>query len=335
VPNIITGPSECQPARGLHAAPGGTICIEAPAGGTVNDYDVIVVGGGPAGIAAALWLARYRLRVRLFDRGDPRNAPTWAVHGYLGLPEIAPMELRRIARAQALEAGAEFEAATVDLVTGEIDDFRVRLTDRRTFKARRVLFATGLRDIIPEIPGLLDYYGTGIWHCPDCDGPSIQGMRVGVIGWGRQIAAFCMEMLTWTDQLTILTHGRAPELPERSREALERFSIPVHTDAIARIEGENGKLRRAVFLDGSSEEFDAMFFHIAYGPGSNLTTEMGCEATDEAIVLVDSDFQTSIPGVFAAGDLTPGSKLAIRAAAEGTRAAIGMYRSLLPDERKV
>ena len=99
------------------------------------------------------------------------------------------MELRRIARAQALEAGAEIEAATVESVNGSCDDFHVRLADGREFSSRRVLFATGLRDIIPEIPGLLDFYGTGIWHCPDCDGPSVQGLKVGVIGWGRQIAA--------------------------------------------------------------------------------------------------------------------------------------------------
>ena len=301
----------------------------------MEKYDVIVIGGGPAGLAAALWLARYRLRVRLVDSGDPRNAPTWAVHGYLGLPEIPPMELRRVAKEQAVAAGAEIESGTVEGVEGIRDDFRLHLTDGRDLASRRVLFATGLRDIIPEIPGLLDFYGTSIWHCPDCDGPSIQGLRIGVIGWGRTIAAFCMEMLTWTDQLTILSHGREPEFPPKSREALQRYSIPWRTDAIARIEGESGCVQRAVFLDGSSQDFDAMFFHIAYGPGCSLPIELGCAATDEAILLVDEDFETSVPGVFAAGDLTPGSKLAIRAAADGTRAAVGIYRSLLPEERKV
>lgn len=301
----------------------------------MDRYDAVVIGGGPAGLAAALWLARYRLHVRLLDSGDPRNAPTWAVHGYLGLPEVPPLELRRIAREQAIAAGAELEAATVESVHGSCDDFRVRLSDERELGARRVLFATGLRDIIPEIPGLLDYYGTGIWHCPDCDGPSVEGLRVGVIGWGRQIAAFCMEMLTWTDQLTILTHGHGPALPDESREALDRFGIPWRTQPIAAIEGESGRLQRARFVDGSTGEFDAMFFHIAYGPGCSIPIELGCEATDEAILLVDKDFETSVPGIFAAGDVTPGSKLAIRAAADGTRAAIGIYRSLMPPERLV
>jgi thioredoxin reductase len=300
-----------------------------------DSYDVIVIGGGPAGLAAALWLARYRQRVRVFDAEDPRNADTWAVHGYLGLEDVPPRELRRIGRRQARKAGAEYEDAVVERVEREQNDFRIHLADGRSFRSRRVLFATGLRDIIPEIPRLDEFYGSSIWHCPDCDGPTVRDRRVGVIGWGRQIAAFCMEMLTWTDQLTILTHGHEPEMPRESRDALERFGIPVRTDAIVHLEGTDGQVKQAVFEDGSTQPFEAMFFHIAYGPGSSLPAELGCSANEEGILKVDEDYRTSVPGVYAAGDITHGSKLAIRAAAEGTRAAIGIYRSLLPEERRV
>ena len=303
---------------------------------SADNYDAIVIGGGPAGLAAALWLARYRFRTRLFDAGDPRNAPTVGVHGYLGLRDVPPMELRRIGRAQAREAGAEVdENAVVESVEGEIDGFVVRLADGRGFGARRLLFTTGLRDIIPEIPGLMDFYGTSIWHCPDCDGPEVGGKRVGVIGWGRAIVAYCMQMLTWTDDLVILTHGHPADLPAKSQAAVERFGIPVRTEVIAKLEGKDGQVESATFLDGSSERFDSIFFHVATGPGCSIPAALGCLADEEGILEVDNDFNTNVAGVFAAGDVTPGSKSALRAASEGARAAIGIYRSLLPEERKV
>jgi thioredoxin reductase len=304
-------------------------------------WDAVVVGGGPAGLAAALWLARYRRRVRVFDAQDPRNAPTWGVHGYLGLTDPPPFELRRVGREQAIAAGAEFEAAMVEKIEGEEGDFRVTLSSGSTVRARRVMLCTGLKDIIPEIPGLLDFYGRSIWHCPDCDGPSAADKRIGVIGWGRSIAAFCMYMLTWTDRITLLTHGHPPDLPEKSQAALDRFGIPVRTEVIDSIEGEvdMGCMTHVVFHGGETLELDHVFFHIACGPGSTLAADLGCEVEEdqmmEGILKVDANFQTSTPGIYAAGDIVPGSRLALRAAAEGTRAALGIHKSLTPEDRKV
>jgi thioredoxin reductase len=295
------------------------------------------VGGGPAGLSAALWLARYRHSVRLIDAGDPRNAATWGVHGYPGVQDPTPAELRSTLRSQAVDAGAACEPGCVVSIEGEDGAFRVRLEDERTILARKILLTTGLRDIIPEIPGLTAFYGGSIWHCSDCDGPSVPGRRVGVIGWGRTIAGFCMGMLTWTDRLTVLSHGRDAELDERSRAALERWKIPVDTRAIARLEGDEAaqRVERVVFEDGEALEVDAIFFHIASGPGSNLAAELGCAADEEGILEVDEDLLTSVPGVHAAGDVTPGARLAIRAAYEGVRAAIALHRSLIPDDRRI
>ena len=303
-----------------------------------SPYDAIVIGGGPAGLAGALWLARYQRRVHVFDAHDPRNAPTWGVHGYLGIEDPTPAELRRVGMEQAKHAGAEFEAGCVERVTGSKDDFQVTLTDARTFRARRLLFCTGLRDIKPEIPGLEQFYGKSIWYCPDCDGPSVVGKHVGIIGWGSGIAKFAMWMLTWTDKLTVLTHGRPAELPPEAREALDRFDIQVRTEPILRLEGEQEEqqVERVVFADGSEPlPVEAMFFHIAVGPGSTLPADLGCEADEEGFLQVDRDFETTVPGVYAAGDITPGSQLAIKAASEGTRAAIGIHKSLIPPERRI
>lgn len=298
-------------------------------------YDVIVIGGGPAGLSGALWLARYRRKVRVFDAEDPRNAATWAVHGYPGLPEVSPRELRKTLKMQAVDAGAEYEPGVVETVEGEQDDFRVTMADGRVFGARRLLIATGLKDIVPELPGFDDFYGTSIWHCPDCDGPTVIDCKVGVIGWGRQIAAYCMYFLTFTDKLTILTHGHPPDLEQKARDALKRWSIPVREDVIERLEGEGGQVHRVVFHDGSTEDFDALFFHIASGPGSSFAADLGCGADEDGILEIDKEYQTTVPGVFAAGDIVPGSRLAIRAASEGVRAAVGIHKSLIDDDRRL
>jgi thioredoxin reductase len=302
-----------------------------------GDYDVVVVGGGPAGLSGALWLARYRRRVRVFDAEDPRNAVTWGVHGYPGIQDPPPEELRRTLMLQAVDAGAEYEPACVQRAEGTEDGFTVTLDDGRTFGARRLLLCTGLRDIVPEIEGLHRFYGTSIWHCPDCDGPSVPGKRVGVIGWGRQIAGLCLYLLTWTDRLTVLTHGRPPEMEENALDALARWEIPVRTEAITRLEGdeEAGEVRRVVFEEGPPLEVDAMFFHIAVGPGSTLAADLGCRADEDGLLEIDREHRTTVPGVFAAGDITPGSRLAIRAAYEGVRAAIALHKSLIPENRRI
>jgi len=298
-------------------------------------YDAIVIGGGPAGLAAGLWLARYRHSVRLFDAQDPRNKETWAVHGYFGIEDPPPLELRSIGRQQAANAGVELEAAVVKTVEGGIDDFRVMLSDDRVFRARRILFATGLKDIVPEVPGFDDFYGSSIWHCPDCDGPSVVGKKVGILGWGTSIAKYTLYFLTWTDQLTVLTHSHPKDMSEEAIATLEEYGIPVNQRAITALEGRDGQLERVAFHDGTTEAFEALFFHVACGPGSTLPQDAGCAADDEGIIQVDNDFATSVPGVYAAGDITPGTRLVIRAAYEGTRAAMGMHKSLIPEEERI
>lgn len=303
----------------------------------MNDrvYDVVVVGGGPAGLTAGFWLARYRRRVRIIDAGYPRNRATWAVHGYPGLPDLPPAELRKRIGDQAVGAGAELCAGRVTNVAGKRDAFHLTNDDGSTATARRLLLAFGLRDELPPLPGLEQAYGTSVFHCPDCDGPSMVGARVGVYGADHAAAGLALYLLTWADQVSLLTDGRTPSYDQAAANALAAAGIPTRPERIRGLQAAAGHLR-AVELDGAgAAPMEALFFHLGIVPGSDLAIRLGCSRDGGGHVAVDSSQETSIRGVFAAGDIVGPPYLAISAAASGARVALAMHRSLMPPERHI
>jgi len=176
-------------------------------------YDVAIVGGGPAGLTAAMWLARYLRSVVLVDSGDPRNWQTRGVNGYLGLPDVTPAALRGAGRQEARRWGAELIDGCVSTITRESDEhFRLELESGATLESRRVLLAFGVKDIWPDIPGLERIYGASAYHCPDCDGHETRGKKTVVVGVGRKAVGLALALATWTRELVICTNGHDPEL---------------------------------------------------------------------------------------------------------------------------
>lgn len=298
-------------------------------------HDVLIIGGGPAGLAAGLWLARYRRRVQVVDAGAPRNHPSWAVHGYPGLPDMPPEELRRRFREQALGAGAELASGRVTAVEGECDDFRVTIDAADTIKARRLLLAFGLRDELPTLPGLLEAYGTSVFHCPDCDGPSTVGADIAVYGHDNPAAALALYLLTWAGRVTLLTDGREPAFTSDAGQTLTAEGIAVREEKIARLDAPGGHLRRVELETGPGVAAEALFFHLGVIPGSDLGTRLGCRLDEHGHLAIDSSQETSVKGVYAAGDIAGPPFLASSAAASGVRAALSMHRSLLPARRRL
>lgn len=291
-----------------------------------------IVGGGPAGLAAAYWLARYRRRVRVLDSGEARNEPTWAVHGYPGLPDLPPSELRRRLRVQAEAAGAEVESARVVRIEGRKDAFDVHTSTAQALRARRVLLAYGVRDLLPDIPGLEEALGTSVFHCPDCDGPTMAGLRVGVIGWTRQAAALALFLHTWAGRLVLMPHGHPLEVDARTRATLERYHVAVQPERISRVTPAGGRALSLHLASGEVIVVDGVFFHIGTEPASDLGERLGCETNGQGYLRTDRGLETTVPGVFAAGDIAGHPHLAISAAAQGVLAALAIHRSLLPSE---
>jgi thioredoxin reductase len=299
-------------------------------------YDCIVIGAGPAGLSASLFLARYLRRTLTFHHNSPRNEYAHGVHGFLGHDGIRPLELLARGRDEVTGYGGLIVEARVDTVEKiSAERFRV-ISGAKTFEARRLLLATGLRDLTPDCPGFREFYGSSVHHCPDCDGYEVKDKRVAVLAHDNNAAGFTANLLTWTRQLTLLTDGR--EISNDDRAKLTALDIAIRKEAIAALEGDKParQLQRVLFSEGDPLECDALFFNLGTELATNFHETLGCRLDPECgLVWVDDTQQTSVVGVYAAGDVTPQSQLAVVAAAEGAMAAIHIHRSLIPKERQI
>jgi thioredoxin reductase len=298
-------------------------------------HDAVIIGGGPAGLAAALWLGRYRRSVVVYDVGDPRNEPAWAVHGYPGVPDPTPSELRRRLFEQAQGAGADLRTGEVVDVQGDKGDFLLTTATDDQVRARRIILAYGLLDYLPQIDGIEALYGTSVFHCADCDGPSVADSRIGVIGWDGYGANLALYLRHWSDSVILLYNGQTPDLDDDATRVLRENDIHILHRTVSKLAGHGGNLTQAEFDDGSTVRLDALFFHLGSEPRCALASQLRCALDDDGYVTVDRGQETSCAGVYAAGDITGHPHLASIAAAEGVRAGLTIHRSLLPDSRRI
>jgi thioredoxin reductase len=304
-----------------------------------ESHDIAIVGGGPAGLSAGIWLARYLHSVVLIDSGDPRNWATRSVNGFLGLPYIRPPELRELGRAECRRYGVVLVDAIVDRVR-QLDDghFVLDLENGASLEARRLLLAIGLRDRWPEIPGLKHVFGANAHVCPDCDGFECRDKKTVVVGTGRKAVGLALNLTTWTHDIIVCTNGEAPgfDRDEYCRK-LDALNIPVLTERITRIKttGTSREIYSIELADGMCLDADKLFFTFGQHAADDLGAQLGCERDEDGQIIVDEHYHTSVRNVFAAGDIVPGPQLAITAASDGAMAALAIHKSLVPAERRL
>lgn len=297
-------------------------------------YDVAIVGGGPAGLSAAIFLSRSLHSVVLVDSGDPRNWETRGVNGFLGLPSVRPSELRAKGRDEARRYGAVLVDDAVETACESAEGFTLRSHAGEGYEARRLLLAIGLKDVWPDIPGLERVYGDTAHVCPDCDGYEARDKKTVVIGRGRKAVGMALCLTTWTREIIICTNGLSPELNDYCGQ-LDALNIPVLTEKIRQLNTKNGRLSCLQLESGMELDAEKVFLAIGQYPADDLGAQLGCKRDEGGHIVVDRHYHTSVRNVFAAGDIVPGSQLAIAAAADGAIAALSIHKSLVPAERKL
>ncbi|MFL5464472.1 MAG: NAD(P)/FAD-dependent oxidoreductase [Gemmatimonadaceae bacterium] len=301
-----------------------------------NKYDVAIVGGGPAGLCAALWLARYLHKVVVIDSGDPRNWETRGINGYLGHQGIRSPELRAIGHAEGAKYGVEFVSGVVDTAVNETGElFAVCLRDGKVIEAQRLLLAIGIKDVWPPIPGLDKCYGETVHVCPDCDGYETRDKKTVVVGKGRKAVGMALAITTWTRQIVICTNGEPPEMDEKLLDQLKVLNIPVLDAPIKCALSREGEIAGIELEGGMSLDCERLYFAIGQYPADDLGAQLGCKRDPQGRLVIDQHNHTSVTNVFAAGDIAPGPQLAIAAAASGAVAAVAIHASLVPEARKL
>lgn len=299
------------------------VALHRPAG----VFDVVIVGGGPAGLSAALVLGRCRRRVLVCDAGRPRNAAARALHGYLTRDGVSPLELLRLGREELRQYGIEFRQETVTGLECRPEGFDVTLDTGEHLAARTVLLATGVRDHVPEIEGIAECYGKSVFHCPYCDGWEVRDRVLAVLGNSAPAVGLALSLKTWSDRIIVCSNGRA-RLARHHRRQLAEKDIAVHEARIARLEHDAGQLRGIALADGTTVSCDAAFFATGQSPQSDFPRHLGCALTTRGTVKTDHLGHTRVPGFYVVGDASRDVQFVIVAAAEGAKAGVAINKAL-------
>lgn len=299
-------------------------------------FDVLIIGAGPAGLSAALQLARSNRTVLVFDKGKQRALYAFNYRNYLGFPQGIPgKELLELGKKQAELFRAkilEAEATSVTKIPNGM--FRVD-ADGKAFDGRRLIFATGVSDNMPKIPGIMNFMGRTIFHCLDCDGYELLNKKAIIFGAKNAAVDAALRVLTFTKQVCIATHGDKLDFDEKYYNKLQENQIEILESPISQMEGKNHQLEKVVFADGSIREIDCGLTTSGSKPHNELALSLGVQTISNGHILVDKDMKTNLDNVYAVGDIINSSQQVSLAVAEGVRAAIMINKTLLGENQVV
>lgn len=297
----------------------------------MDKFDVVIIGGGTAGLSAALTLGRSRKRTLVCSAGASRNAPSAQAHNFFTRDGMSPIELLRIGQEQlAPYKNVQFQFESVVSADKRNSSFKVTLGNGTQLEARRLLLATGVIDELPTIEGLQELWGVSALHCPYCHGWEVKDEPIALYGKGQVGFDLCVLIKGWSNDLVLCTDGTT-DLTEEQRRLLVQHNIPVREEKIARFEGKDGHLETIIFADGQVLSRKAIYLRAPQRQRSELPEMLGCNIKD-GLVEVDDFGQTSTQGVYAAGDMTTAMQSLPYAAFSGVRAGAFLNHGLLAED---
>lgn len=294
------------------------------------DFDVLIIGGSYAGLSAALTLGRASRRVLVLDSGQPCNRPTPHAHNFLTQDGRPPAAVAAEARAQVLAyPTVQLLSEAAGAATGSDGDFTLTTATGRTVRGRKLLFATGVRDILPPQPGVAECWGKSAIHCPYCHGYEYRGQPTGTLLNGDAALEHARLLRQWTDQLTVFTNGPATFAPEQ-RARLAAAGVGVEETPIRELRHHAGQLTHVVLADGRPVPLAALYIRPGMEQHCPLPRELGCAYTEAGYLQVDGMQKTTAPGIYAAGDATVLMRAVSLAVAGGGLAGAMLNHELLP-----
>lgn len=291
-------------------------------------FDCLIIGGGPAGLNAAVVLGRCRRKVLVFDTGSHRNRYSHGMHNYLTRDDVLPSDFLDLCHKELEKYSIQrIQKKIIKAEKNEEGLFVARDENNRQYFSKKLLVATGLSDRVPDIPGMKEMYGKSVFHCPYCDGWEVRDKKIGVYAKNKEGWELALALKAWSDNVTLYTDGKKKVRPEQS-EYLEANEIKVVSEAIQKLEGDDGQISSILMRSGESYECDALFFVNGFDQQCNLAETFGCTMSRKGVVVTNRFQQTNIEGLYVAGDASRDMHFVVVAAAEGAKAGVIINKEL-------
>lgn len=298
----------------------------------VKLYDVIIIGGGPAGLNAAVVLGRCNRSVLLFDHAQQRNRHSHGMHNYLTRDGITPSAFLDISRKEVKKYGVTIvDKEVVHANKMNKKSFEVITKGRNKYHSKKLILATGLADILPPFPEAKSFYGKSMHHCPYCDGWEYTGKKIAVYSKTRAGIDLAITLSRWSNDITIFTDGKKYG-SKKERDLICTLNIEMVTSPVKHLEGRNGKLKYIVTENGNQYKCDGLFFTNGYEVQCDIVESLGCTMGKNNVAITNKSQQTNIYGLYVVGDASRDMHFVVVAAAEGAKAAVYINKELTIEE---